>query len=164
MGDMLMGLDILLVREIYRHMSISPIPDAPPHLRGLMNLRGRVITVIDLNVCLNRPPASDITESSLLILKTQKEIRNYKNMEYLEDVCVGDDIVGFLIDRMDDVLTVEEKDILPVPSNIVDIDEGLMTGVVRQGDQLVILLDVTAALELVMNAAGEKWEVGVGNL
>jgi len=164
LGDMLMGLDILLVREIYRHMSISPIPDAPPHLRGLMNLRGRVITVIDLNVCLNRPPASDITESSLLILKTQKEIRNYKNMEYLEDVCVGDDIVGFLIDRMDDVLTVEEKDILPVPSNIVDIDEGLMTGVVRQGDQLVILLDVTAALELVMNAAGEKWEVGVGNL
>jgi len=156
LGDMLMGLDILLVKEVYRHMSISPIPDAPPHLRGLMNLRGRVITVIDLNVCLNRPPASDITESRLLILKTQKEIRNYKNMEYLEDVCVGDDIVGFLIDRMDDVLTVEEKDILPVPSNIVDIDEGLMTGVVRQGDQLVILLDVTAVLELVMNARSEK--------
>ncbi len=40
LGDTLLGVDILLIKEVYRHMIISPIPDAPPFLRGLMNLAG----------------------------------------------------------------------------------------------------------------------------
>ena len=54
LGKTLLGLDILLVKEVYRSVSITPIPDAPEHIRGLMNLRGRVVTVMDLNTCLGR--------------------------------------------------------------------------------------------------------------
>lgn len=156
LGETLFGVDILLVKEIYRHKAISPIPGAPPHLCGLMNLRGRIVTVIDLSVCLNRPATEHVEECRLLIFKTQQEIREYGHEEFLKDVYVGEDIVGFLIDRMDDVLTVENKDILPTPPNLGDVDEHLIKGVIRQGKQLVILLDLPAVLESVMGAASQE--------
>jgi len=156
LGDTLLGVDILLIKEVYRHMTISPIPDAPPHLRGLMNLRGRVVTVIDLNICLNRSSISDINNGRLLIFKTQDEIINYKHKgELSENVNLGEDIFGFLIDKMDDVLTVEDNEIFPQPPNIADIEENLITGVIKQGERLVILLDVSAVLERVMSVTNE---------
>ncbi len=156
MGDTLLGVDILLVKEIYRHQSVNPIPDAPRHLCGLMNLRGRIVTVINLSVCLNRPLPADLEKCRLLILKTQEDIRACSRKGLLENVRLGDDIVGFLIDKMDDVLSVESNDILPPPPNIADIDSDLIEGIIKQKDRLVILLNVTAILELVMNAKIEK--------
>ncbi len=155
LGNTLLGVDILLVKEVYRHMTVNQIPNAPNHLRGLMNLRGRVVTVIDLNVCLNRPAATNMDDCRLLILKTQEEIRNYINQGHLEDVFLGEDIVGFLIDKMDDVLTVENEEILPPPPNIANLDEDVIEGVIKQEKRLVILLDVTVVLKLVMNATIE---------
>ncbi len=155
LGDTLLGVDILLVKEIYRQMSFSRIPDAPEHFLGLMNLRGRVVTVIDLNVCLNRPAASCTGDSRLLILKTQEEMMKSKIQTDLENVSLGEDIVGFLIDRMDDVITIEDKEILPPPSNLVEVEEELVQGVIKQGEWLVILLNVTAVLERVMSVTND---------
>ena len=151
LGETLLGIDILLVKEVYRHMVISPVPDTPGHIRGLMNLRGRVVTVIDLNVCLNRTADDSIEDSRLLILKTREEITDRS----LEN-CTGDDIVGFLIDRMDDVISVKTDEIFPTPPNLVNIEEELIEGVIKLGDQLVLLLKVSAILDRVMNAVGES--------
>ncbi len=158
LDDNLLGVDILLVKEVYRHMSISPIPDAPPQLKGLMNLRGRVVTVIDLKVCLNRPSTEQVDDSRLLIFKTEEEILGYRHRAGLDGVELGEDIVGFLIDRMDEVVTVETDEILPPPPNLTDIEEDLIQGVIKQGEHLLILLDVTAVLEKVMRAAAGKKE------
>ena len=94
LGETRIGIDILLVKEVYRHMSITPIPDSPRELKGLMNLRGRVVTVIDLNVCLNRPSTKNIETSRLLVLKTDEEIDKYKTTGFLEDISLGDDQIG----------------------------------------------------------------------
>lgn len=152
---LVLGIDILLVKEVNRQIhsgGISPIPNAPPQLRGLMNLRGRVVTVIDLNVCLNRTPTTDVDNSRLLILKTQEEIAVFIAKGILKNVTLGDDIVGFVIDRMDDVVPIKDADILPAPPNIVDIDLNLIQGVVKLENQLIVLPDVPAVLENVMNA------------
>ena len=156
LGDTLLGIDILLVKEVYRHKAMSLIPDAPAHLLGLMNLRGRVVTLIDLNISMNRPPRVRRDNCRLLILKTQEEIRKYADKEFLEDVRLGEDIVGFLIDEMDDVLTIENEEILPPPPHLVDIDGDFIEGVIKQGNRLIILLDVTAVLDIVMNASIER--------
>ena len=156
LGDTLLGIDILLVKEVYRHKAMSPIPDGPAHLLGLMNLRGRVVTVIDLNISMNRPPRVRRDNCRLLILKTQEEIRKYSDKEFLEDVRLGEDIVGFLIDEMDDVLPLVNEEILPPPPHLVDIDSDLIEGVIKQGNRLIILLDVTAVLDIVMNASIER--------
>ena len=152
LGNTRIGIDILLIREVYRHMSVTPVPDSPPHLNGLMNLRGRVVTVIDLNVCLSRPATEDIESNRLLVMKTDKEIEKYKSEGLLKEVSIGDDMVGFLIDRMDDVVSIEDSEIFPAPSHLDEVEEALIEGVIKQGDELIILLDVTALLEKVMEA------------
>jgi len=50
--DLVLGIDIMFVREIFRNITLTTIPDSPPVLRGLMKLRGKVVTIIDLKVCL----------------------------------------------------------------------------------------------------------------
>jgi len=150
---MMLGVDILLVREVYRKISLTPIPDSSKHLRGLVNLRGRVVTVIDLNVCLQRDPIKDIKNSRLLIMKTDEEVSSYLNDGSLKKANLGDDIVGFLIDRMDDVLELEDKQIHPPPPNMKISDETLVEGVIKQENELIILLDVSAILDNVINMA-----------
>lgn len=157
----LLGIDILLVREINRHPHISPVPGAPPHLLGLMNLRGRVVTVIDLNVCLGRNASRREDTAPLLILKTQEEIGRYQTAGRLPEGEVGEDIVGFVIDRMADVVAVEEEKILPPPANIGDIEGALIRGVIREENRLIILLDVPAVLERVM-AVMKGWGANDG--
>ncbi len=161
LGNTFFGVNILLVKEVYRHMSISPIPDTAQHLCGLMNLRGRVVTVVDLNVCLNRPSKSNMEDGRLLIFKTRDETQKYIKKGLVKEIDLGEDIVGFIIDQMDDVLYVEEEEILPPPPHIVDVDIELIEGVVKYKDRLVILLDVSAILEKVMEAVGEKEEKNV---
>lgn len=147
LGESRLGIDILLIKEVYRHMSVTPIPDSSRHLKGLMNLRGRVVTVIDLNVCMNRPSSENIETSRLLVLKTDDEIGKYKQLGILGNVSIGDDIVGLLIDQMDDVITIQNSDIFPAPSNLDPAEEALIEGVIKQGEQLIILLDVNALFE-----------------
>ena len=155
LGETILGVDILLVKEVYRHKNFTPIPDAPEHFKGLMNLRGRVVTVIDLNVCLNRPPAENIDNCRLLILKTEEEIAKYIAAGRMPRIKLGDDIVGFLIDSMDDVLDLEDDQILPPPPNLKEVDEAMIDGVVKRGEQLVILLDIEAVLNEIVNAISE---------
>ena len=151
LGETLLGIDILLVKEVYRQISITPIPDAPPHLRGLINLRGRVVTVIDLNACLGRSEISDIKKNRLLIMKTDDEVIHYQREGQIDEVNLGEDIVGFLIDSMDNVLSIEDSEILPAPSNLKSVEVSLIEGVIKLGDRLVILLDVNALLERVLS-------------
>lgn len=154
LGHTRLGVDILLIKEVHRQMTISPIPDAPPHLRGLMNLRGRVVTVIDLDVCLGRPQSETIEDRRLLILKTQAEIQGFVREGRIgSDAALGEDIVGFLIDRMEDVISVSADRILPPPPNLPDIDGSLIRGVIKQDRRLVILIDVTAVLGDVLERA-----------
>jgi purine-binding chemotaxis protein CheW len=160
LGDTLLGMDILLVKEINRQITISPVPGGPAHLLGLMNLRGRVVTVIDLNVCLGRAPARDVTASRLLILKTQEEIKGFVAAGQLPDIVVGEDIVGFVIDRMADVVAVEADDILPPPPHLVDIEKDLVQGVIERKNRLITLLDVPAVLEGVTMAATDVSNCG----
>ncbi len=152
LGKTLLGLDILLIKEVYRNISLTPIPDSPDHLRGLMNLRGKVVTVIDLSICLNRPPLQNVNHGRLLILKTDDELMVYQNKGLLTHISVGEDIVGFLIDRMDDVLEVEASDILPPPANMENTEEGLVEGIIKNGEDLVVLLNVSAVLNKVIAA------------
>ncbi len=150
LGDTTLGVDILLVKEVHSKLSLTPIPDAPKQIRGLMNLRGKVVTVVDLNVCLNRPPAESTERNRLLILKTDEEIIPYQLEGKLEKAKLGDDIVGFLIDRMDDILEVDDGDILPPPPNMETVEEGMIEGVIKHGNELILLLDVTGILNEVL--------------
>ncbi len=159
LGNTRIGIDILLVKEVYRHMSITPIPESLPQLKGLMNLRGRVVTVIDLNVCLNRPSTESIDTSRLLVLKTDEEINKYRTQGLLGDITLGEDIVGLLIDQMDDVIITQDYEIFPASStNLDEIEAELIEGVIKQENELIIILDINAILENIMQACESNTE------
>lgn len=150
LGGTRLGMDILLVKEVYRHLSVTPVPGVSRHIKGLMNLRGRVVTVIDLNVCLNRPPAGNTGDNRLLVLKTDNELGRCRGGEAMAHISLGEDIAGLLINEMEDVVVVSPKELFPPPSNLDDVEQGLIQGVIRQDGGLVLILDVPALLEKIL--------------
>lgn len=152
LGNRTFGMDILLVKEVHRHMAVDPVPGVPPHLAGLMNLRGRVVTVIDPGVILGLDRKADEDSRQMLILKTAEEIQPFIRDGRLDRMEPGEDIVGLLIDGMEDVLTASGSDILPPPPHLTDFDGDLIRGVIQRGEGLVMLLDVELLLDRVMHA------------
>ena len=77
LGEDLFGLDILLVREINRHLELTRVDRTPEFVRGLMNLRGQIVTVLDLGIRLGIGARAIERESSCIVLKTRGELERY---------------------------------------------------------------------------------------
>jgi purine-binding chemotaxis protein CheW len=127
-GEMLLGIDIHLVREINRHIEFTPVPHAPPRVRGVINLRGEVVTVMDLRIILG-----------LGITELSKHARNVIVQSTGEQI-------GLLVDRVADTVRVEAGSIEPPPANVPGADAAMFQGVCRLESELVVILDVEAAL------------------
>lgn len=128
LGELLLGIDIRCVREINRVVDITPVPDAPPQVSGVVNLRGEVVTVVDLRTVLELPAAAITPRTRLMIVQ------------------MDDEAIGLLVDRVADVATVHTSDEESLPANVSGIDSRYFTGVYRVGNDLLVVLDVTAAL------------------
>ncbi|MGL4514294.1 MAG: chemotaxis protein CheW [Lacipirellulaceae bacterium] len=126
--DLLLGIDIAVVQEINRQSEITPVPNAPPHVRGVINLRGDVATVIDLRCVLGLPPAGDSRDTRNLIVHSQGEA------------------IGLCVDRISDILTVTEDQVSRPPANVSGVDGRFMLGVHTLEREIVILLDVEKVL------------------
>lgn len=123
----LLGIDILLVREINRILDITDVPASRDFVRGLLNLRGQIITVIDLGVRLGRMPRIITDESHNIILKV--------------------DNAGFLVDSIGDVLSINEDEIDQPPCNMSGIEGRFISGVVKMPDGLIIILSTNDLLD-----------------
>lgn len=129
-GDALMGIAIEHVEEINHHLELTPVPHAPPCVRGLMNLRGEVVTVIDLRVVLGLEPTA-VTRQTC-------------------NVVVGwcGEHFGIIVDRVGDVLRARREDIEPPPANISAADGRLLSGVCKLENDILAILDVEQVLSL----------------
>ncbi|MEO1496846.1 MAG: chemotaxis protein CheW [Planctomycetota bacterium] len=127
-GELLLGVDIRLVQEINRQLDITPVPNAPAHVRGVINLRGEVATVIDLRHVLGLEPSEETRDTRNLIVHSQ------------------DEAIGLLVDKISDILTLRPEDIATPPSNIKGIDCRYFRGVHNRETEIVVLLDVEQVL------------------
>lgn len=125
-GDNLLGINILDVREINRILDITPVQHTPDYVRGLVNLRGQTVTVFDLGVRLGLPPREITSESHNVILKSEP--------------------VGFLVDSIGDVVNADETEIKPPPANIGKIESEFVEAVVKQDKELLVVLSATKIL------------------
>lgn len=147
LGDARFGIDILMVREINRHLEITPAERAPDFVRGLLNLRGQVVTVIDLGVRLGLGPRVIGPESRCLVLKTSADLAVHQKAGRLEDD-TSQDVIGFLIDRVGDMVTVGEKDLEPAPANISGVEGRFISAVAKLDDGLMVALRTGEALDV----------------
>jgi purine-binding chemotaxis protein CheW len=128
LGEEQYGIEILRVQEIKGYSGITPIPNTPPHIRGVMNLRGTVIPVVDLRA------------------KFRMETRAYDKFTVIIVVTVGARIIGLVVDAVSDVLDISKTDIRPAPELGCREDTLFISGMVHVGERLVVLLDIATLL------------------
>ena len=129
-GKELFGVDILMVQEIIRETPITPIPNSPDFIEGVINLRGNIIPVIDLRRRLNlREAVSSGGQTWIMILN------------------VNGRVTGFIVDSVTQVLKVPSNSIKPPPDIVVSgLESQYITGVCRIDKRLLILLDFNRIL------------------
>lgn len=121
------GLEILKVREIIGIMDITSIPQMPPFVKGVINLRGKVIPVIDLRLKFGLPP-TEYTEQTCIVV-----------------VDVGS-LVGIIVDTVQEVLDIDAAQIDPPPPLGASVDTTFIMGMGKVKDDVKILLDIDRVL------------------
>lgn len=119
------GVDILRVQEIIRMVEITKVPQAPIYVEGVINLRGRVIPVIDLRKRLNLELAEMDKNTRIVV------------------VDIGGNIMGMIVDSVSEVLRLPSNTIEPPPDLVSGIDSDHISGVAKLEDRLLIFLDLS---------------------
>lgn len=125
LGDALYGIDTMKVQEVVRVGDITRVHHAKDYILGIINLRGKIVTIIDLNTKLGMEAAAITPESRILIVGWEGEF------------------VGLLVDRVADVVSAEKDLIAPPPSNVKGIHGRYFEGVYQtEDDELIAILNV----------------------
>jgi purine-binding chemotaxis protein CheW len=122
------GIPILKVQEIKGYAPTTPIPNAPAYVRGVMNLRGTIIPVIDLRRRFGMPETE------------------YNRFNVVVVVLVGTRTMGLLVDAVSDVLNIPPNDIQPPPDFAERDGIQTISGLARADDKLVMLMDIDRML------------------
>lgn len=122
------GLEILKVREIIALMEITRVPRMPGFIRGVINLRGKVIPVVDLRVKFGMQEVEDTLETCVIV------------------VFLGEMLMGVIVDKVSEVLDIPEEDIEDTPDFGVSIDTGFIMGMGKPRDKVIMLLDIDMVL------------------
>ena len=128
-GKAICGMDILTVQEINKNMNITHVPQSQDYIVGVLNMRGKIVSIIDLGKKLGLSPV-ELTENS------RNVIVNSKNEH-----------IGFLVDRISDVIQAELDKIEFPPANIGGVQGRFFEGVFKSEDNLIGILNVEEALK-----------------
>lgn len=131
------GLDIGAVYEIIRLQPITAVPQAPAFVEGVINLRGRIIPVVDLAARFGLECAERGTQSRIVV------------------AAAADTRVGLVVDGVSEVLMVDESAIEPTPPVATGVDAAYVRGIARLDERLVILLDLDALFGVADLAAAD---------
>lgn len=141
------GLDIRTVKEVNPNTVITPVPLTQPEIRGLVNVRGLVVLVIDIAVVFGHERRPLTEDSQVIILKTTDEMRSVPELyNEFQIEKFGTKPVAFLADRIGEVVTVESDLIKPPPPHLTDTNTKYVEGVVALNQHLLVLLKATAML------------------
>jgi purine-binding chemotaxis protein CheW len=126
------GLEILKVREIIGLMNITPVPRAPHEIRGVINLRGKIIPVVDLRRKFGMSDTEATEETCIIVV----------------NVNAGDESVdmGILVDSVSEVLDIKGEDIGPAPSFGKALSTDFILGMAKTGGRVTILLTIERVL------------------
>jgi purine-binding chemotaxis protein CheW len=139
------GIDVRIVKEINPLVAITKVPRAPQTIRGLVNIRGQVVLVMDLAVIFGHAPREATSESQIVILKTDAELKNVRDREAV-DIELGDKPVGFVVDRISDVISIPKREVEPVPPHLEVAQARFFDGVVGMNRELLMIMNAKEVL------------------
>jgi purine-binding chemotaxis protein CheW len=130
LGGLFLGVEVRQVQEVIRYQTMTPVPLAPPMIQGLINLRGQIVTAIDLRRRLALPPRPDDQLPMNVVVR-------------------GDDgAVSLLVDGIGDVVEIEDDAYERPPETLSGTARELVTGVYKLRDRLLLILDTERAISL----------------
>lgn len=134
LADGVYAMDITSVREIIQPSPLTPVPLMPSFVRGVINLRGAVVPVIDLQARLGKPPAVHGKKTCIVIFQAERE---------------GDTLaLGLLVDAVSEVLDIPAQEIEPPPPFGTSIQREFILGMGKVKGRFVIILDPAKALDV----------------
>ena len=130
LGDEDYAIPLLMVREVISIPETTPIPKAPKHFVGLMNLRGQVISIVDLRNKLSIKPKEISSDSAVIIV-------DFEGIN-----------IGIVVDSINRVLAFSSKDVQEMPELQSQVNSDYILGVYKKEDGLTVLLDVAKSLDV----------------
>lgn len=127
-GEEEFGVDILAVQEIIRMMQITMVPRAPEFIEGVINLRGKVIPVINMRTRFNKPTLNQDSNTRIVVMELENKI------------------VGFLVDGVSEVLRIPESTVEDPPPVVAGIGAEYIRGIGKLDNRLLILLNLDSLL------------------
>jgi purine-binding chemotaxis protein CheW len=122
------GIDILKVQEINRMLDITRVPDSPPFVEGVINLRGKVIPIVDLRGRFGMERRAHDKNTRIVVVE------------------LAGRIVGFIVDAVREVLRIQSSVAEPAPQMTAGAGEEYITGIAKLEDRLLILIDLEKVL------------------
>lgn len=129
-GDLLLGIEVGQIQEILRDTPITPVPLAPPTIRGLINLRGQIVTAIDLRRRVGLEDADDPISSMTMVLGTVEEP------------------LALMVDAVGDVVDVRSDDFEPPPNTLRGEARRMIDGAYKLERELLLVLNLSVVLRL----------------
>lgn len=128
------GLELSQTREIIEYSGITEVPLMPNFLRGVINLRGDVVPVIDLAVRLGRKPIEVQRRTCIIVVELTNNDQHH--------------VLGLLADAVSEVIEMDDESIEDAPSFGANIRAEFIQGIAKQGEEFVVLLDANNALSI----------------
>ncbi|ODS34207.1 MAG: purine binding chemotaxis protein [Candidatus Scalindua rubra] len=125
------GVEILKVREIIGIMDITTVPQSPDYMKGVINLRGKVIPIIDLRLKFSMPEAELTQETCIIVVE------------------VNNTLIGVIVDSVSEVMDIKSEEIEETPNFGHGIDTNFIKGLGKTKGKIVILLDIAKVLSSV---------------
>lgn len=135
-ADLFFGVDVLRVQEVLRFQHMTRVPQAPEVIEGLINLRGQIVTAIDMRRRLRLPSRAGDQTPMNMVVRTE------------------DGAVSLLVDEIGDVLDVEAATYERPPENLDPAARKLIRGVYKLKDRLLLVLDAERTVDLAVERAG----------
>ncbi len=143
LADETYAVEILRIQEIKGWDIATPIPNTPDYIRGVMNLRGTIVPVVDLRIRFGLPKLEYGPTTVVVVLKIHSENRER--------------IMGLIVDGVADVFNIGPGELQPPPDFGADAKTRFLRGLATVEEQMVIVLDVDAVI------AAEELDIGVGS-
>lgn len=118
------GIEITKVQEIILMGEITHLPQTPPYIKGLINLRSTVIPIVDLRLRFGLPPQEPTEETRIMVVNVRGKI------------------IGVIVDAVSEVLRISQEQIAPPPPTAAGLGREYLTGLVKLENRLLILLDI----------------------
>jgi purine-binding chemotaxis protein CheW len=136
LGHLAIGVDVQRVREVIRHELMTKVPMAPPEVKGLINLRGQIITALDLREQLGLPADGELRAHVV--------------------IGTGEEAISLMVDEVGDVVTPSMDDYEPMPAAVPERVRHLLSGAYKLENRLLLVLETQRVTEMLMTSGSSR--------